>query len=478
MAESSREARTAAAAANVKRDASDFLSWQLLIAEVEGAGDAARLDGVLRNCLAHFPLVYGYWSKLAQLRSKVAQLRNEAGRENEAGLEEAVEVFEEALGFLGASVDLWLKYAALAGDARVLERAVEACALDPRVSLLFSALAQLEKEPRAHLAVLKRSLAAPAAEHGSVRAAVDKALEEAGTPNPAPFLQECGQIQEAAEAAYVARQRFESALSRPYYHNQPLSAAQLAAWGAYLDYEEEFGDARRVEAVFERCLIPCADYADFWVRYALWAAGAKGNDAASVVIDRASQYLGASPDVALLQAQLLEARGLVDEAREVYERVCDDVAPGLLEGALQFAHFERRQGDVGEARRIFEAAVAESDGAGRAHLCMHFAAFTADALRDVAGARAILEQALRHDPASGELLRAYFELECRHGGEDAMHRVFGIFSHALARPACAVPAEDQKALWAAFKAYVGDFGGVADVLAADSLCQPHTRAAA
>jgi len=59
-----------------------------------------------------------------------------------------------------------------------------------------------------------------------------------------------------------------------------------------------------------------------------------------------------------------------------------------------------------------------------------------------------------------------------------MHRVFGIFSHALARPACAVPAEDQKALWAAFKAYVGDFGGVADVLAADSLCQPHTRAAA
>ena len=58
---------------------------------------------------------------------------------------------------------------------------------------------------------------------------------------------------------------------------------QLKNWGDYLDFEikraaKEGGDPRTVEVLFERCLIACALYEEFWSKYAEYLEGRKMDD--------------------------------------------------------------------------------------------------------------------------------------------------------------------------------------------------------
>ena len=55
-------------------------------------------------------------------------------------------------------------------------------------------------------------------------------------------------------------------IKRPYFHVKPLEKSQLRNWNAYLDFEIEQGDKQRAKVLFERCLIACALYEDFWIK--------------------------------------------------------------------------------------------------------------------------------------------------------------------------------------------------------------------
>merc|ERR1711994_903745 len=61
---------------------------------------------------------------------------------------------------------------------------------------------------------------------------------------------------------------FEEKLKRTYFHVKPLDHRQLRTWDQYLDYEVAEGDHERIVVLFERCLIPCALYEQFWAKYA------------------------------------------------------------------------------------------------------------------------------------------------------------------------------------------------------------------
>ena len=62
------------------------------------------------------------------------------------------------------------------------------------------------------------------------------------------------------------RRHFEDAIKRPYFHIKPLEKSQLRNWQEYLNFEIEMGDIRRILTLFERCLIACAMYEDFWMK--------------------------------------------------------------------------------------------------------------------------------------------------------------------------------------------------------------------
>lgn len=55
-------------------------------------------------------------------------------------------------------------------------------------------------------------------------------------------------------------------IKRPYFHVKALEKTQLNNWREYLDFEIENGTPERVVVLFERCLIACALYEEFWTK--------------------------------------------------------------------------------------------------------------------------------------------------------------------------------------------------------------------
>ncbi|KAK6041884.1 hypothetical protein COOONC_20612 [Cooperia oncophora] len=68
------------------------------------------------------------------------------------------------------------------------------------------------------------------------------------------------------ESMILARLPFEEQIKRPYFHVKPLEAEQLKNWRLYLDFEITEGDETRITVLFERCLIACALYDQFWTK--------------------------------------------------------------------------------------------------------------------------------------------------------------------------------------------------------------------
>jgi len=55
-------------------------------------------------------------------------------------------------------------------------------------------------------------------------------------------------------------------IKRPYFHVKPLEKGQLKMWKEYLEFEIEKGDTHRILILFERCLIACALYEEYWIK--------------------------------------------------------------------------------------------------------------------------------------------------------------------------------------------------------------------
>lgn len=70
------------------------------------------------------------------------------------------------------------------------------------------------------------------------------------------------------EKEITERWTFEEGIKRPYFHVKPLERGQLKNWKTYLEFEMEKGDRRRIDTLFERCLIACALYDEYWLMYA------------------------------------------------------------------------------------------------------------------------------------------------------------------------------------------------------------------
>ena len=47
---------------------------------------------------------------------------------------------------------------------------------------------------------------------------------------------------------------------------KPLEKIQLKNWRDYLDMEIQIGSHERTVVLFERCLVACALYEEFWVK--------------------------------------------------------------------------------------------------------------------------------------------------------------------------------------------------------------------
>ncbi|KIH57764.1 HAT repeat protein [Ancylostoma duodenale] len=120
------------------------------------------------------------------------------------------------------------------------------------------------------------------------------------------------------EAMIIARMPFEEQIKRPYFHVKPLEAEQLKNWRLYLDFEIAEGNETRITVLFERCLIACAMYDQFWTKYARWAQKHRGSDAAREIYRRAQQHIPGNVRLALAFSAFEESLGTRKNTLSIY----------------------------------------------------------------------------------------------------------------------------------------------------------------
>ncbi|XP_045596489.1 pre-mRNA-processing factor 39 isoform X2 [Procambarus clarkii] len=213
---------------------------------------------------------------------------------------------------------------------------------------------------------------------------------------------------------------YEDAIKRPYFHVKPLEKSQLTAWRNYLDYEIKHMNPARIRVLFERCLIACAFYEEFWMRYIryLEEAGAVEGDIRSVYQRACVIHLRERFRPHLSWAAFEEEKGNSDRSLEILEDVQTRV-PGSLEAWMQAAGVERRRNNLVAATEVFSRCLQQcqerEDKNAHSHVSLKLARF--HTLFDNAPDKAveILKEAHDYNKENGNVLLALVDqaLICR-----------------------------------------------------------------
>ncbi|KAF4587669.1 mRNA splicing protein (Prp39) [Ophiocordyceps camponoti-floridani] len=158
-----------------------------------------------------------------------------------------------------------------------------------------------------------------------------------------------------AQAETSKRWVHEAELGRQFFHVTELDHAQLNNWRKYLDFEESEGDFERTVYLYERCLVACALYDEFWARYARWMSAQPGKtEEVRNIFIRASMYVPISrPGIRLQWALFEEAQGRVGVARDLHEAILIKL-PDCIEVIISWTHLQRRQKDLDAAIQVLK----------------------------------------------------------------------------------------------------------------------------
>lgn len=152
------------------------------------------------------------------------------------------------------------------------------------------------------------------------------------------------------------RWTYESEVKRPYFHVTELENSQLANWRKYLDFEESEGDFARTTFLYERCVVTCALYDEFWLRYARWMSAQPGKEeeVRHIYMRAATLFVPISrPGVRLQFAYFEESCGRTGVARDIYEAVLMQL-PDCVEAIVSWANHERRQNGLDAAIQVYK----------------------------------------------------------------------------------------------------------------------------
>ncbi|KAK5896964.1 hypothetical protein CesoFtcFv8_010073 [Champsocephalus esox] len=265
------------------------------------------------------------------------------------------------------------------------------------------------------------------------------------------------------------RWNFEDAIKRPYFHVKPLDRVQLRAWHTYLDWEiaqlnpdtkdpqqdpdqadtegsevtakprEETQDTAvsrddyKVRILFERCLIACALYEEFWIRYNQYLETQSVDEARAVLRRACEVHLANKPNIHLQWATFEERHGDLTEARRVLESL-EKSLPGLAVVRLRRAALERRAGQLDQSEALLREAVEESKEKPTLHAfySIKLARLLLKLGRNPGRARGVLQEALEISPDNDKLHLNLLELEV--SGDPSAEAVQECVTRALAAP--------------------------------------------
>lgn len=215
-------------------------------------------------------------------------------------------------------------------------------------------------------------------------------------------------------AAVTARWTFEEGIKRPYFHVKPLERCQLKNWKEYLDFEIEQGDRNRILVLFERCLIACALYDEFWLKLIRYLESQ--NDADLIEKTRDVYFRACTvhhtdkPALHMLWASFEECQHDLIKAQEILTNL-DTVCPNLLQVAYKRINIERRKGDYSKCAELYEHYINNAKNKNIAGtLTIKYARFCNKIKADLDGGIAILKAAFDKDPANTRLALQMIDL--------------------------------------------------------------------
>jgi len=152
------------------------------------------------------------------------------------------------------------------------------------------------------------------------------------------------------------RQAFEESIKRPYFHVKPLEKCQIDNWKNYIAFEKEAGDHQRIVVIYERCLIACALYEDFWLSYLdyLESLTFDVSDLLNNLYSRACLvHHRKSPTLHLKWSAFVESKGDVEKAAEILKTL-DEVVPHMLQIIYRRINLEKRRNQFDKVCELYE----------------------------------------------------------------------------------------------------------------------------
>lgn len=152
------------------------------------------------------------------------------------------------------------------------------------------------------------------------------------------------------------RQVFEEGIKRPYFHVKPLEKCQIENWKNYIAFEKEAGDHQRIVVLYERCLIACALYEEFWLSYLeyLESVPFDVSDLLNNLFVRACLvHHRKSPELHLKWSAFEETKGNVDKAADILKDL-DESVPHMLQIIYRRINLEKRRDQFDKVCKLYE----------------------------------------------------------------------------------------------------------------------------
>ena len=214
------------------------------------------------------------------------------------------------------------------------------------------------------------------------------------------------------------RSKYEEGIKRPYFHVKPLERGQLKNWNEYLDFmtkemSKEGGDMTEVEILYERALIACALYEEFWMNYVRWWTERDGDNTEKIrnIYKRACSYhLQEKVDIHLHWASFEEKLRNYEGAASVLENI-EKAHPQMISLVMARINLERRRNNHGKVLELYENIIKTANNkTTAAELSIKFARYLRLQGDDSVKAKQVITTALESDPSNPKLYLQQLDL--------------------------------------------------------------------
>lgn len=272
-------------------------------------------------------------------------------------------------------------------------------------------------------------------------------------------------LHKATVTAVTARWTFEEGIKRPYFHVKPLERCQLKNWKEYLDFEIEQGQRRRVLVLFERCLIACALYDDFWLKLIRYLEAQNDEELLPNIRDAYKRACTVhhpdKPSLHMLWASFEECQENIDKAADILEAL-DASSPNLLQVAYRRINLERRRGNFDRCVELYKQYIdAAKSKSNSGSLSIKYARFLHKIRNDMEAGMVVLRTAQEKDPSNTRITLQMIDMAMQRSTV-VESEVIGIIDRFMARDGIDA---DQRVLFAQRKVeFLEDFGASSSAL--------------